>query len=299
MSAKGSGKDGKSATGAAPARMGELGQRVISGVILVALAVGATVAGGAVFAAICAIGAILILGEFTGIVRGQRFAPVSWPAYGALAITAGIFLLWGALASLIALVFLVFSLSAAGWFARREIWNGVGLSYAGLPAIALVVLRADTSVGLHAVLMLFGCVWGADTFAYFAGRLIGGPKLAPAISPKKTWSGLVGGLLGAVLVAMLILHLSGYRLAPQLAFLALVLAFTSALGDLFESWLKRRFGVKDSGNLIPGHGGFMDRVDGLVFSAVVMLAAAWAVAGSAAFSPGSSAGVLLGAFVLP
>ena len=276
-----------------------MGQRVVSGIVLLVLVLFITITGGAVFAALCALGAALIHGEFTRIVRGQSMPPVSWPAYGGLALTAGFFVLWGALAGLIALVLLTILLAGAGWIARREIWNGVGLAYAGLPAIALIVIRGDTAIGLHAVLLLFGCVWGADTFAYFAGRMIGGPKLAPAISPKKTWSGLIGGLAGALVVAGAILHYSGYQLVLLLLALSLILALSAAIGDLFESWLKRRFGVKDSGNLIPGHGGFMDRVDGLVFAAVVMLVAALGVGGAAVLMPGGASQALLGAFILP
>jgi phosphatidate cytidylyltransferase len=115
-------------------------------------------------------------------------------------------------------------------------------------------------------------VWGADIAAYFTGRAVGGPKLAPAISPNKTWSGAVGGLLGALLAAAVLAwlwpgHANGAGLA-RLAVLALPLAVMSILGDLYESHLKRRAGVKDSGTLLPGHGGVMDRLDGLVPAAV-------------------------------
>jgi phosphatidate cytidylyltransferase len=110
-----------------------------------------------------------------------------------------------------------------------------------------------------------GLVWAADSAAYFAGRAIGGPKLAPAISPKKTWSGFVGGLLGATLGAFAMVWL--FALPVQLAYVTPLLAILSVFGDLYESNLKRQAGVKDSGKVLPGHGGLLDRLDGLVFVA--------------------------------
>jgi len=139
--------------------------------------------------------------------------------------------------------------------------------YIVVPVMALLFLRGQ-SPNLQGLLLTFwalGLVWATDIGAYFAGRSIGGPKLAPRISPSKTWSGLGGGVLAALMVGFLL-----YRFADlpiQLAAASGLLAVAAQLGDLLESWMKRRAGVKDSGTLLPGHGGVMDRLDGVVAAA--------------------------------
>lgn len=149
------------------------------------------------------------------------------------------------------------------------LWGLSGVVYVAALYYAVLTLRQDVLFGLHSILFLFAVVWGADVGAYFAGRAIGGPKLAPRISPKKTWSGFAGGLVTAALAGALLLKLMGVSPKPGHIALALVLAVGSVLGDLFESGFKRHFGVKDSGALIPGHGGFLDRLDGFVIAAVM------------------------------
>ncbi|WP_083942830.1 phosphatidate cytidylyltransferase [Sphingomonas soli] len=140
----------------------------------------------------------------------------------------------------------------------------LGIVYVALPVLALIVLR-DRPQGLLVTFWAMGLVWAADSAAYFAGRAIGGPKLAPAISPKKTWAGVIGGVLGATIGAFGLVWLFG--LPAQLAYVTPLLAILSVFGDLFESNLKRQAGVKDSGKVLPGHGGLLDRLDGLVFAA--------------------------------
>jgi phosphatidate cytidylyltransferase len=117
--------------------------------------------------------------------------------------------------------------------------------------------------------LLFAVVWATDIFAYFIGRAVGGPKLAPRFSPKKTWSGAAGGAFAAVVVTIVIARAVGLNGMLALAIIAALLSTASQAGDLFESMLKRRFGAKDSGHLIPGHGGLMDRLDGFVAAAVL------------------------------
>jgi phosphatidate cytidylyltransferase len=137
--------------------------------------------------------------------------------------------------------------------------------------IAPVLLRHDQSYGMAALLILFAIVWTTDIAGYFAGRAIGGPKLAPALSPKKTWSGAIAGLIGAaIVIAVSALYITGAQTVP-LVVLAVVLSIASQAGDLAESALKRRFNVKDASQIIPGHGGVMDRLDG--FWAAVVCAA--------------------------
>jgi phosphatidate cytidylyltransferase len=140
-----------------------------------------------------------------------------------------------------------------------------GFPYLGLTAVALPWLRADPVSGLSNTLFVFAVVWGSDIGAYVTGRLVGGPKLAPLLSPGKTWSGAVGGLVSAALAGTVVAacHSTGYSPSHVLE-LAVGLGVVSQAGDLLESGLKRRFGVKDSGRIIPGHGGLLDRLDALL-----------------------------------
>ncbi|MBR0650405.1 phosphatidate cytidylyltransferase [Roseomonas terrae] len=148
-------------------------------------------------------------------------------------------------------------------------WLAAGVLYIGLAGIALIELRHDNVAGEVNVLFLFLVVWASDIGAYLAGRLFGGPKLAAAVSPNKTWSGAVGGLAAAMLVGAA----TAMVLAPdglaRAAAVAAILGVFSQGGDLLESWIKRRFDVKDSSALIPGHGGLLDRLDGVLAAAPV------------------------------
>jgi phosphatidate cytidylyltransferase len=163
-----------------------------------------------------------------------------------------------------------------GWGAA---WYVGGFLYAALAALALLWIRerADEAEGLRLVLWVFVVVWSVDIGAYFAGRKIGGPKLAPSISPGKTWAGFYGGVAAATLLGgAWVLYTS---LHPVLLLLAPLFAAAAQGGDLFESWMKRRAGVKDSGRWLPGHGGVFDRVDGLL--PVAILTAIAVIAGAA------------------
>ncbi|MFC0243161.1 phosphatidate cytidylyltransferase [Rhodopseudomonas telluris] len=149
-------------------------------------------------------------------------------------------------------------------------WTASGLGYAALALIASVLIRHDPDHGFVALVLIFLIVWGTDIGGYFAGRGIGGPKLWPRVSPKKTWAGAIGGLVLSLGVAFGF-ALAGFGKIVPLLILAAILSTVSQLGDLFESAVKRRFGVKDSSHIIPGHGGLLDRLDGYV--AAVALAA--------------------------
>ncbi len=148
-------------------------------------------------------------------------------------------------------------------------WIFSGVVYAAAMFVAPVLLRDDAAYGLLAIVLLFAIVWSTDIFGYFAGRSIGGPKLMPAVSPKKTWSGAIAGTIGSMIVAVLVAKLFGSFNAVAIAAIALLLSICGQMGDLFESFVKRKFGVKDSSQLIPGHGGVMDRLDGFWAAAVV------------------------------
>ena len=149
------------------------------------------------------------------------------------------------------------------------IWTMAGIGYAGIMLLAPLLLRTDNTYGFLALVLLFAIVWTTDILGYFAGRAIGGPKLLPAISPKKTWSGAIAGTLGAMIVAVLVANYFGAFNTTAIAIIALLLSIMAQLGDLLESWVKRQFGAKDASHLIPGHGGVMDRLDGFWAAALV------------------------------
>jgi phosphatidate cytidylyltransferase len=221
--------------------------------------------GGFVFAVFWWVASIVLLWEWQRLVGGARLA--ERVAVGSLLV--GLSALSALHNSILGVgAALVLGAVAVGWLAgRREgIWAAVGAIYAGALVASAVLLRISPSFGLASILWMFAVVWGTDIAAYFAGRLIGGPRLWPSVSPGKTWAGaIVGALAGAVLGLMLAAWTN--RLAA-LFWLGLATAIVSELGDLFESALKRRFGVKDSSGLIPGHGGLMDRLDAFVAASV-------------------------------
>ena len=155
-------------------------------------------------------------------------------------------------------------------------WAAGGVAYIGVAIVALCLLRG---LGREMLVFLVVVVWASDIGAYAVGRLAGGRKLAPSISPGKTWSGAFGGLGAAVVVGWLLAAVAGVPGRWGVAAAAGVLAVASQVGDLFESWVKRQFGVKDSGWLIPGHGGVLDRLDGVLAAAPAGVVLAWVMLG--------------------
>ncbi|TFU06245.1 CDP-archaeol synthase [Polymorphobacter arshaanensis] len=258
----------------AVAATSQLGARVVVGVLLIVVALAALWAGGFGFGALVAVAVLLMFAEWSQMFRLPRALRLA-----GLVVLAGSVMLTIIGQPLMAIAALatgagVLGLGARPYVQARASWVAIGLLYAGMPAIALIWLRG-TQYGLALTLLTLVTVWATDIFAYFSGRAIGGPKLAPSISPNKTWAGLVGGMAGAALAVYLVYMLLDGRIdvpsVPVLWLVALapVLAVVAQAGDFYESWLKRRVGVKDSGNLLPGHGGIMDRLDGLVPVAVV------------------------------
>lgn len=164
-------------------------------------------------------------------------------------------------------IFLALATFGSPWSDRR--WAVVALLHVGLAALATIYLRLIPDIGRDLVFLLFGAVWLSDIGGYVAGRMIGGPKLAPRISPNKTLAG-AGGALVFVGVGAFVYGAVTESHGSMVLALALVLSVATQTGDLFESWVKRRFEVKDSGTLIPGHGGILDRVDGVLFAAPVL-----------------------------
>jgi phosphatidate cytidylyltransferase len=175
---------------------------------------------------------------------------------------------------------------AAG--AGKRFWAAGGLFYSGGLLAAMIVLRQDPFFGLSAIVWLFALVWGTDVLAYFSGRLIGGPKLWPRVSPGKTWSGAIGGVVGGALLGLAAIRAfsSGPIADAPVLMMGLVVGAVSQGGDLFESSIKRRFDVKDSSHLIPGHGGAMDRLDGFIAAAIFA-----AIFGASRGLPSAAAGL--------
>ena len=251
-------------------RVSAMGQRLVSAAILLPLAFGAAWLGGLYWAALVLIFAIAMSWEWSTICSRDAGAPAHLPPAGWLAMlaVAGAVVAAAsgrdvpALAVLAAGALLTGGMAAAGK-GGRSLWLGLGVIYVGLPSIAILWIRSQDS-GLVTLAWILALVIAVDTGAYFAGRTIGGPKLAPRISPKKTWAGLAGGVVSASLVGWVTALL--LELPQWLTLIAIsgLLAFVEQAGDLAESAFKRRFGVKDSSRLIPGHGGVLDRVDGLL-----------------------------------
>jgi phosphatidate cytidylyltransferase len=253
----------------------DLWPRLVSGLALGAASLVLTLAGWATFTALVVVAALVLSWEFGRLVRGDQTDLVMGLHAGAVAaasILAGLGLVGPGLLLLSIGTILATLMS----FGRRAVLSGLGVLYIGLPAIGLIWLRSDPDYGLAAVLYVIVTVVAADTAAYFAGRLIGGARLLARVSPNKTWAGLAGALVASAATGMVYARLVLGATSIRLATLSAALAFIAQTGDLLESSLKRRFGAKDASSLIPGHGGLMDRVDGLV--AAAMVAALLAVA---------------------
>ncbi len=262
----------------APAgRRSALVSRIVVGAFLAAVAIADVWVGGPAFTLMIAAGVGLVLWEW-GTMHGTR---VAWRVAG-LGVLACVAMLAhvgepvAAIAMLAGGVLLFVAISMMARHAGKR-WLSTGLFYAGLPAVALIWLRQQPD-GFALVMWTMGVVWATDIFAYAAGRAVGGPRIWPAVSPAKTWAGLAGGVAAAALFSALFAAWRGWgSAAVVMGLIGAGLAVVAQMGDFFESWLKRRAGIKDSGSLLGSHGGMMDRVDGLVpVACVVALWVAWA-----------------------
>ncbi len=258
---------GPSDAGAA-APVNNLVLRVASAIVLAPLALLTAYLGDWPFALFWGLAAVAVLWEWTTLVAGPRHR-LMLSACGS-AIAAAAMVVWLG-RPITAILLIGLGVLAALIFAPRErrLWITAGIGYAGSMLLAPMLLRADDIDGFLAMMLLFAIVWTTDVLGYFAGRAFGGPKLLPAVSPKKTWSGAIAGTLGAMIVAVTIAGLFGSFNRPAIALIALLLSVVAQLGDLFESWVKRQFGAKDASHLIPGHGGVMDRLDGFWAAALI------------------------------
>ena len=252
------------------ARWSDLRKRVLSAAVLAPVVLYAIWVGGLPYSVLMLAAAAALAWEWVSLCGGLRaqlpgvivmvavvagaFAAVlDYPGAGLAILAAG------------AAIAAAFAGGGAHWRALAA-----GVPYAGVGVVALIWLRADAAAGLTNLLFLLLLVWASDIGAYVTGRLVGGPKLAPRISPGKTRSGAVGGLVAAVCVALVVAYAVQGTVQPgRVAAIAAGLGIVAQAGDLLESMIKRHFGVKDSGTLIPGHGGLLDRVDALLTAAPV------------------------------
>jgi phosphatidate cytidylyltransferase len=246
----------------------DLKLRVASALVLAPLAIGTAYFGGWPFALFWSLAAVGVFWEWSALVAGSERRSVVMVGGAALivslALAAG-----GRLMGAMVVTGLGIVATAPVAPAQYRGWAAAGVPYAGAIGIAPIALRADSEDGFAAVMFLFAIVWTTDIVAYFLGRLIGGPKLLPRVSPKKTWSGAISGLLAAVAAAIAVAKVAEPSGLYSIALVAAILSTVAQAGDLFESGLKRRFGAKDSSHLIPGHGGLMDRLDGFVLAAAL------------------------------
>ena len=241
--------------------------RTISAIVLGVVVLVAAWLGGFAFKLLSVVIMALVFHEWFRIIRTRTLSRPVW-IVGALTVAVVALMLlagWSVLA-----VPLTLAGAALAAVLRRlqgqDLWPFLGLICAGFFGVAFIELRGATDRGFAVMIVLFATIWCTDIFAFFGGRAIGGPRLAPIISPKKTWSGFVCGLVGGTVGGIVAALLFGGGPILWIAFLAMVLSLAGQLGDLFESAFKRRFDVKDSGNIIPGHGGVLDRVDSMIFA---------------------------------
>ena len=267
------GTGGSDKTG--PATMQNFLRRTASAAVLAPLAILAAFLGSWVFTAVCAISAAVVFWEWSVLVARAAGWHILGPGLAALFIAAILTQEAMPYAAMGVVVFGAFTVAAvsatlpAGH--RSDVsarWPAAGPIYAGIVLICPIMLRSDPELGVAAVLFLFATVWATDIFAYLVGGTLGGPLLWRRVSPKKTWAGAIGGLAGGIAAGSAVAYASAGTQPLVAGVLALILSIAAQFGDLLESWVKRRFGAKDASTLIPGHGGVMDRVDGLMLAAL-------------------------------
>lgn len=253
--------------------------RLISALVLIPVALVEVLLGSPYFDALVVLAAALMTWEWARLCSGGRLTlsgMVAVVAVGAAVLSVSLLSAGLALVGVLAAAALVGVVAAAT--GGSPFWLALGTLYAGLPCVAVLWLRAEPAAGLETLLWLLALVWAIDSGAYAVGRRLGGPLLAPRVSPKKTWSGLGGGVAAAVAVGVAAGLLIEGASPVVLGLTSAGLALVEQAGDLGESALKRHFGAKDSSRLIPGHGGVLDRLDGLV-TVILTVALVSAVAG--------------------
>ncbi len=255
------------------ARSSDLKQRILSALVLAPIVLGAVWLGGLPFQLMMAVAVILMAYEWTRLSCGPGWR-IDMVIITGTALAALLAIMTGATHSAVWITLGGMVLAGAlGWFRGQQLrWRLLGVPYISLGPAAMVWLRMQDGIGFTLIIWLLLVVWAMDIGAYFAGRAIGGPKLAPQASPNKTWAGLIGGMVSAGLVGGAVASMTSLGPVWVLVELAAAVGVWSQVGDIAESMVKRHFGVKDMSNLIPGHGGILDRVDGLLFAAPAMAA---------------------------
>ncbi len=289
-----SGTNGK----AGPSDRHNFFRRTASAVVLAPLALAVAFIGGWIFAAACLLAGGLVLWEWIRLLAGEdgECAPCAMvlglPALIGAAILAQLEIPAGAIGLIAIGATFAWQGTRLGRAYRSNRhscpWAAAGILYAAIIVICPILLRRDPQMGFAALAFLFATVWATDIFAYLTGRGLGGPLLWPRVSPKKTWAGAAGGLVGGVVAGVLVAYASAGTYPVAAGVLALILSLAAQGGDLLESSVKRRFGAKDTSALIPGHGGVMDRVDGLLVAALIAV-----VIGALRFGAAASARGLL------
>jgi phosphatidate cytidylyltransferase len=255
----------------------ELGKRIISGIAIGVIALAMTAWSVTTFAVLMFVIGAAMTWEWARMVRGAM------PDAGMIVQILAVFLAAVLSATdraglgIAATVIGAIAVAALAFGAGRAQLSGVGVLYAALPVVALGWLRGDEPLGFHATLFVLVSVIVTDVGAYASGRTIGGPRLWPRVSPNKTWSGLIGGVAAAAVAGALFSWILGTGSPRWLASLGFFLGLIAQGGDLAESALKRHFGIKDSSDLIPGHGGVMDRMDGIVTASIAAAVIAFAI----------------------
>ncbi|MEM8771745.1 MAG: phosphatidate cytidylyltransferase [Pseudomonadota bacterium] len=243
--------------------------RIVSAALMIPPTLYAVFAGGRIFTALIAFASMLMVFEWTRMVEGRAY---TWRFYvlalaaaaGLVAAGAGHYAVGLAIAALGGLI----TLAPLGKFSP---WPCVAVFYVIAPSIALIWLRFDPVYGRALTVLIFATVWAADTGAFLTGKLVGGPKISHALSPSKTWSGIGGGVAGGAMIgAAAAYFIFGPSAAAHFLIPGGILGAASVAGDLTESAFKRRFGVKDISGFIPGHGGVLDRLDGMIFATIAM-----------------------------
>lgn len=273
-------RDGRRGTdaGSRETRAHNLALRVASAAVLGPAVLALTYLGGWPFLALCFLGALGILYEWTLLTAGGPEPRILIP--GAIGLLAAALFVGAALpnvalgvtvVSAVVAALIAFTTRGDGARLQAASWAAGGVVYAAAALLGPALLRHDPQWGLSALLFLFATVWATDIFAFGCGRLLGGPLLSPSISPKKTWSGAVGGLVGGVAAGLGVAYTIGVGKLGIIGAMTLLLSVLAQAGDLLESAIKRRFDAKDTGTLIPGHGGLMDRMDGFLVAALAAL----------------------------
>jgi phosphatidate cytidylyltransferase len=258
----------------------QVGVRAVSGIALAVIAVAGAVLGDWWAAIVAGVVTAAIHQEWTWLTEKSRLPGIYY--------TAGLIIILAFVAGGLPQTGLVLAVTAVAFAAvsSDSFFRAMGVAYAATFALSVLLIRYSSDFGLAATLILFVVVWATDIAAFFAGRAIGGPRLWPAVSPNKTWSGAIGGLVGGVAAGLAAGAVLGVQPTPGLVAVLALLSLAAEAGDLFESWVKRQAGQKDSGWLLPGHGGFMDRVDGLVIASGVALIIGWLHGGASAIARG-------------